>query len=133
VRFVGEGRNAHRKAGLMLRASLAADAPYAYAVVHGDGLVSLKYRETPGGLPDHDMSIAVMVSRYGGSCASLIVRDLSRTAAWHLGTGFFLELWGPPSREKAVASTRLEAQAPPPRGSSPVLDPRYAVCGTQRP
>jgi len=49
VRFVGEGRNAHRKAGLMLRASLAADAPYAHAVVHGDGLVSLQYRETPGG------------------------------------------------------------------------------------
>jgi hypothetical protein len=49
VRFVGEGRNAHRKAGLMVRASLAADAPYVHAVVHGDGLVSLQYRETPGG------------------------------------------------------------------------------------
>jgi hypothetical protein len=49
VRFVGEGRNAHRKAGLMVRASLAADAPYVHAAVHGDGLVSLQYRETPGG------------------------------------------------------------------------------------
>jgi regulation of enolase protein 1 (concanavalin A-like superfamily) len=48
VRFVGEGRNAHRKAGLMVRASLAADAPYVHAVVHGDGLVSLQYRETAG-------------------------------------------------------------------------------------
>ena len=49
VRFVGEGRNAHRKAGLMIRASLAADAPYAHAVVHGDGLVALQYRESAGG------------------------------------------------------------------------------------
>lgn len=49
ISFVGEGRNPHRKAGLMVRASLAPDAPYAHAVVHGDGLVSLQYRETPGG------------------------------------------------------------------------------------
>jgi Tol biopolymer transport system component len=49
VRFVGPGVNPHRKAGVMVRASLAPDAPYADAVVHGDGLVSLQYRETPGG------------------------------------------------------------------------------------
>ncbi len=35
--------------------------------------------------------------------------------------------------ECLVASIRLEAQAPPPRGPSPILDSRYAVCGTQRP
>jgi endoglucanase len=49
VRFVGEGRNPHRKAGLMLRASRDADAPYVHAVVHGDGHASLQYRETRGG------------------------------------------------------------------------------------
>jgi hypothetical protein len=49
IGFVGEGRNPHRKAGLMVRASLAPDAPHVHAVVHGDGLVSLQYRETPGG------------------------------------------------------------------------------------
>jgi endoglucanase len=49
IRFVGEGKNPHRKAGLMLRASSAADSPYVHAVVHGDGLVSLQYRETAGG------------------------------------------------------------------------------------
>ena len=49
ISFVGEGRNPHRKAGLMVRASLAPDAPYAHAVVHGDGLVSLQYRDHPGG------------------------------------------------------------------------------------
>jgi len=49
VRLVGEGRNPHRKAGLMVRASLDADAPYVHAVVHGDGLVSLQYRERAAG------------------------------------------------------------------------------------
>jgi TolB protein len=43
------GGNAHRKAGLMLRESLAADSPYVDVVVHGDGLVSLQYRDTRGG------------------------------------------------------------------------------------
>ena len=33
----------------MLRASRDADAPYVHAVVHGDGHVSLQYRETKGG------------------------------------------------------------------------------------
>ncbi len=49
VRFVGEGRHEHRKAGLMVRSSLDSDAPYVNATVHGDGLISLQYRETPGG------------------------------------------------------------------------------------
>jgi TolB protein len=49
VRFVESGKQEHRKAGLMVRASLKADAPYVNATVHGDGLISLQYRETPGG------------------------------------------------------------------------------------
>ena len=40
--------NAHRKACLLLRQSLAPDSAYADAAVHGDGLTSLQYRETPG-------------------------------------------------------------------------------------
>ena len=43
------GGNAHRKACLMIRQSLAPDAPYVDAVVHGDGLTSLQFRDTPGG------------------------------------------------------------------------------------
>jgi hypothetical protein len=48
MKFVGTGGAAHRKAGLMLRASLEPDAPYADAVVHGDGLTQLQFRETAG-------------------------------------------------------------------------------------
>lgn len=49
VRFVGEGKNAHRKACLMARQGLEADAPYVDVAVHGDGLVSLQFREKKGG------------------------------------------------------------------------------------
>ena len=46
--FVGKGVEPHRKMGLMVRASLAADSPHAVAVVHGDGLTSLQFRRTTG-------------------------------------------------------------------------------------
>jgi len=49
VRWQGAGRNAHRKAGWMIRQSLDADAPYVDAVVHGNGLTSLQYRRVRGG------------------------------------------------------------------------------------
>jgi TolB protein len=48
VRFLGEGVEAHRKAGVIVRSSLDADAPYADAAVHGDGLTSLQFRRTKG-------------------------------------------------------------------------------------
>jgi TolB protein len=49
VRFPEPGGDPHRKAGWMIRGSLAADAPYVDAVVHGDGLVAMQFRRTPGG------------------------------------------------------------------------------------
>ncbi len=49
IDWIGAGGNPHRKAGLLIRQSLDPDSPYADAVVHGDGLTSMQYRETPGG------------------------------------------------------------------------------------
>jgi TolB protein len=49
IRWIGTGGNAHRKACLLIRQSLDPDSPYADAVVHGDGLTSLQYREVRGG------------------------------------------------------------------------------------
>jgi TolB protein len=49
IRFVGEAGNAHRKAALLIRQGLEPDAAYADAVVHGDGLTSIQYREERGG------------------------------------------------------------------------------------
>ena len=49
VEFLGTGGNAHRKACLMVRESLTADSAYVDVAVHGDGLTSLQFRDTPGG------------------------------------------------------------------------------------
>jgi TolB protein len=49
VSWQGAGKNAHRKAGWMVRQDLTADSPYADAVVHGDGLVSLQFRRVRSG------------------------------------------------------------------------------------
>jgi len=49
VEFEGEGGNAHRKAGWMIRAGEEADDPYADAAVHGDGLISFQFRRVKGG------------------------------------------------------------------------------------
>ena len=49
ISWIGTGGNPHRKACLLIRQSLDHDSPYADAVVHGDGLTSLQYREVKGG------------------------------------------------------------------------------------
>ncbi len=49
IRWIGTGGNAHRKACLIIRQTLEPDSPYADAVLHGNGLTSLQYRDAPGG------------------------------------------------------------------------------------
>lgn len=49
VEFVGQGVEAHRKIGWMIRNDLSAGSLHVSAVVHGDGLTSLQYRDTAGG------------------------------------------------------------------------------------
>ena len=48
VGFVGDGVDAHRKLGIIIRESLTGDARYADVCVHGDGLTSLQYRDISG-------------------------------------------------------------------------------------
>src|SRR5262249_44865028 len=48
VSFVGEGKEPHRKACLVIRQSLDADSAYVDIALHGDGLTSLQFRETKG-------------------------------------------------------------------------------------
>ncbi|MHC1764816.1 MAG: TolB family protein [Verrucomicrobiia bacterium] len=48
VEWAASGGNAHRKACLLIRQSLEPDSAYADAVIHGDGLCSLQYREIAG-------------------------------------------------------------------------------------
>ncbi|MDR2912025.1 MAG: hypothetical protein LBV38_01805 [Alistipes sp.] len=50
ITFEGEGVNAHRKMGIIIRESLEGNSECAYVTVHGDGLTSLQYREEAGRL-----------------------------------------------------------------------------------
>ncbi len=56
ARFLGEGVNAHRKLGWIVRTSLDADAAHINAVVHGDGLTSLQFRRTMGATTEQSKS-----------------------------------------------------------------------------
>ncbi|HEV2207863.1 MAG TPA: hypothetical protein VG167_03760 [Verrucomicrobiae bacterium] len=50
VEWVNAGGNAHRKACLIVRQTVEPDAPYVDVAIHGNGLVSLQFRATPGGM-----------------------------------------------------------------------------------
>jgi TolB protein len=45
IEFIGEGVEPHRKTGWMIRNDLSSTSPHVSAVVHGDGLTSLQYRQ----------------------------------------------------------------------------------------
>ncbi len=46
--FVGKGTDPHRKTGIMLRASADDDSPHISAVLHGDGLTLMQWRNFKG-------------------------------------------------------------------------------------
>lgn len=49
IEWVGGGGDPHRKACLMVRENSHPDSAYVDVAVHGDGLISLQFRETRGG------------------------------------------------------------------------------------
>lgn len=53
MKLLGEGVDAHRKIGWMVRHSLEVNAPCALAALHGDGHVSLQYRGKPNSDMEH--------------------------------------------------------------------------------
>src|SRR5262249_59913966 len=48
ISFIGKGKNAHRKACLIIRQGLDADAAYVDVAVYGDGLPSLPFCPAKG-------------------------------------------------------------------------------------
>jgi TolB protein len=72
VEFIGEGVEAHRKIGWMVRNTLETNSPHVNACVHGDGLTSLQFRKTIGGETSEVRSDAVapniiQLERRGGT------------------------------------------------------------------
>ena len=70
VSFPEPGGNAHRKAMLMIRQSLAPDSPYVDVARHGDGLTSLQYRDATNAITREVRTNAsgppkLRISKYG--------------------------------------------------------------------
>jgi regulation of enolase protein 1 (concanavalin A-like superfamily) len=58
IQFAGTNGNPHRKACLLIRQSLEPGSAYADVAVHGVGLTSLQFRETPAGVT-HEIQSSV--------------------------------------------------------------------------
>ncbi len=54
--FIGKGVEAHRKIGWTIRPSLESGGPHVTAALHGDGLTSLQFRRTAGGMTEEAKS-----------------------------------------------------------------------------
>ena len=97
ISFVGTKGNNHRKAALLFRQSLDANAVYADVALHGDGLTSLQYRDGTGA-DTHEVETAVSAPRRvriekRGSYVYVLVGDRSGQLAFS-GSAMRLELSG---------------------------------------
>jgi TolB protein len=116
VAFVGQGKDPHRKAGLIVRPGFEADSPYADVALHGDGLTSLQYRKTPGAetlqvestvkgpdvlqLERKGNTYTMSVARFGEPFTVSEVKDLALGDAVYVG--LFVCSHDPAVVEKAV-------------------------------
>ena len=57
ISFLGEGKNPHRKAVLMIRQTLDPGSPYVDIALHGNGMTAIQFREGPGALT-HEIEAA---------------------------------------------------------------------------
>jgi Tol biopolymer transport system component len=56
ARFIGAGIEEHRKIGWTIRSSLETNSAHVTAALHGDGLMSLQFRRTTGGITEEAKS-----------------------------------------------------------------------------
>ena len=56
ARFIGAGVEPHRKLGWTIRPSLETNSAHVTAALHGDGLMSLQFRRTTGGMTEEGTS-----------------------------------------------------------------------------
>lgn len=125
--FIGNGVDPHRKLGIMARASLDADSAHASAVVHGDGLTSLQYRDKNGtDTQEQRMKVAgadvlrlerkgdryiVSAARFGEPFETVEVKDLALGDSVY--AGLFVCAHNNDVVESAVFSdVRIEIPAP---------------------
>jgi TolB protein len=135
AQFDGPGVEPHRKFGWTVRAGLATGAPHVTAAVHGDGLVALQFRRTPGGTTEEVRSpvagpdviqleragdsYTLSVGRFGDTLAPVRVANLA------LGDTVYVGLFVCAHNDTVVerASFRdIRITAPPRDGFVPYRD-----------
>ena len=79
IAFKGAGKEAHRKACLIIRQSLDPDSAYVDAALHGDGLTSLQFREAKG-TATHEVQANVTAPR------RLRIEKMGKYVRMYLGT-----------------------------------------------
>jgi hypothetical protein len=93
--FYGEGKDPHRKVGIMVRDGTADDAPHITATLHGDGLTVLQWRAAKGKeMRDPEDEIFAAESDYA-------VLELERT-----GNGFIMRGALEPNGELKILGTQ---------------------------
>jgi TolB protein len=92
VSLIGTGGDNHRKAVLMIRQSLDADAPYADAALHGDGLTSLQFRDQKG-VNTHEVQANV-----SGPALLRLMKRGDRFYLWTAAAGEALQFAGGSAR-----------------------------------
>lgn len=80
ISWEGEGHHPHRKGGWMVRLGLDNDDPYVDAVVHGDGLISMQFRKTKGGVTSEVKSplstpATLLLERTGDQFTFTIIKE----------------------------------------------------------
>ena len=85
ISFEGEGINAHRKMGLIIRESLQPGAKYADVAIHGDGLTSLQYR------PEKD-ALTQEIKSEQSFPDHIVLERVGETILMKTGTGAYPEL-----------------------------------------
>jgi TolB protein len=88
IAFAGTGGDGHRKAVLMVRQSLDADAVYADVARHGDGLTSLQARDEKGAITSEIQSYMKAPTRVR------LVKRGDRVYIWVTGEGQELQFSG---------------------------------------
>lgn len=99
--WISAGTNPHRKFGWMARTSLESNSPHVSTAIHGDGLLSLQFRRTSGGLTEEVRSsltgadvvqlerkgntYSMSVARYGEPFGVVQIADLDLSETIHIG------------------------------------------------
>ena len=135
AKFIGQGVEAHRKLGWIVRSSLDADATYADAAIHGNGLASLQYRSVKGGptyqlpsmasgpdviqLERRGKQFTMSVARYGETFTRTELTELELPDEVYVG--LFVCAHNPKVSEQAVFSN-VRIVVPPAEGWRPYRD-----------